>query len=27
VGYLTGSVDLVVRVGEAYAVVDYKTNW
>ena len=27
-GYLTGSLDLVVRVrGDRYAVVDYKTNW
>ena len=26
-GYLTGSVDVVVRVGEAYAIADYKTNW
>jgi exodeoxyribonuclease V beta subunit len=30
-GYLTGSLDLVVRVpgedGERYAVLDYKTNW
>ncbi len=27
-GYLTGSLDLVVRVaGERFAVVDYKTNW
>jgi exodeoxyribonuclease V beta subunit len=26
-GYLTGSVDLVVRRGERYSVVDYKTNW
>src|SRR5205085_3635269 len=26
-GYLTGSIDLVVRVGGAYAVIDYKTNW
>jgi len=26
-GYLTGSVDLVVRTGGRYAVVDYKTNW
>ena len=26
-GYLTGSIDLVVRVGEAFAIVDYKTNW
>ncbi len=26
-GYLTGSVDLVVRRGDRYAVVDYKTNW
>ena len=25
-GYLTGSIDLVFRVGEAFAVVDYKTN-
>lgn len=26
-GYLTGSVDAVLRVGERYLVVDYKTNW
>jgi exodeoxyribonuclease V beta subunit len=26
-GYLTGSIDLVVRAGERYTVVDYKTNW
>src|SRR5439155_865402 len=26
-GYLTGSIDVVVRVGDRYAVVDYKTNW
>jgi exodeoxyribonuclease V beta subunit len=26
-GYLTGSVDLVVRRGDRFAVVDYKTNW
>jgi exodeoxyribonuclease V beta subunit len=27
-GYLTGSIDLVLRVdGERFAVVDYKTNW
>ncbi len=26
-GYLTGSVDAVLRVGERYVVVDYKTNW
>ena len=27
-GYLTGSLDLVVRLaGERYAIVDYKTNW
>ncbi len=26
-GYLTGSIDLVVRVGDAYAIADYKTNW
>src|SRR5205823_8578302 len=26
-GYLTGSIDLVVRVGDAFAVADYKTNW
>ncbi|MGI8781994.1 MAG: UvrD-helicase domain-containing protein [Solirubrobacteraceae bacterium] len=25
-GYLTGSIDLVVRAGEAFAIVDYKTN-
>ncbi|MEA2282807.1 MAG: exodeoxyribonuclease beta subunit [Solirubrobacteraceae bacterium] len=25
-GYLTGSIDLVARVGERFAVVDYKTN-
>jgi exodeoxyribonuclease V beta subunit len=26
-GYLTGSIDVVLRVGERYLVVDYKTNW
>ncbi|HET7477468.1 MAG TPA: UvrD-helicase domain-containing protein [Dermatophilaceae bacterium] len=26
-GYLTGSLDLVMRVGGRYLVVDYKTNW
>jgi exodeoxyribonuclease V beta subunit len=26
-GYLTGSIDLVFRVGEAFAIADYKTNW
>ena len=26
-GYLSGSVDAVLRVGEKYLVVDYKTNW
>jgi exodeoxyribonuclease V beta subunit len=26
-GYVTGSIDLVARVGERYTVVDYKTNW
>jgi exodeoxyribonuclease V beta subunit len=26
-GYVTGSIDLVARVGERFAVVDYKTNW
>jgi exodeoxyribonuclease V beta subunit len=26
-GYLTGSIDLVLRVGGAFAVIDYKTNW
>ena len=26
-GYLTGSIDLVLRVGEAFAIADYKTNW
>jgi exodeoxyribonuclease V beta subunit len=26
-GYLSGSVDAVLRVGERYVVVDYKTNW
>jgi exodeoxyribonuclease V beta subunit len=26
-GYLTGSIDLVVRAGERFAVLDYKTNW
>lgn len=26
-GYLTGSVDIVLRVGERHLVVDYKTNW
>ncbi len=26
-GYLTGSIDVVLRVGERFLVVDYKTNW
>jgi exodeoxyribonuclease V beta subunit len=26
-GYLTGSIDLVVRSGDAFAIADYKTNW
>ncbi len=26
-GYLTGSIDLVLRVGEGFAIADYKTNW
>ncbi|HEY2167241.1 MAG TPA: 3'-5' exonuclease, partial [Jatrophihabitantaceae bacterium] len=26
-GYLSGSVDAVLRLGERYLVVDYKTNW
>src|SRR5262249_43198372 len=26
-GYLSGSVDAVLRVGGRYVVVDYKTNW
>ena len=26
-GYLTGSIDLVARIGGRFAVVDYKTNW
>jgi exodeoxyribonuclease V beta subunit len=26
-GYLTGSLDVVLRVGEKYIVADYKTNW
>ncbi|HEY3019705.1 MAG TPA: UvrD-helicase domain-containing protein [Solirubrobacteraceae bacterium] len=26
-GYLTGSIDLVVRADDSFAVVDYKTNW
>jgi exodeoxyribonuclease V beta subunit len=26
-GYLTGSLDLVVRRGDAFLVIDYKTNW
>ncbi|USQ79831.1 UvrD-helicase domain-containing protein [Ornithinimicrobium faecis] len=26
-GYLTGSVDIVLRTGGSYLVVDYKTNW
>lgn len=26
-GYLSGSVDVVLRVGERFLVVDYKTNW
>ena len=27
VGYLTGSVDVVLRIDERFLVVDYKTNW
>jgi len=27
IGYLTGSIDVVLRVGEKFVVVDYKTNW
>jgi exodeoxyribonuclease V beta subunit len=26
-GYLTGSIDVVLRVGDKFLVVDYKTNW
>jgi exodeoxyribonuclease V beta subunit len=26
-GYVTGSIDLVARAGDRFAVVDYKTNW
>jgi exodeoxyribonuclease V beta subunit len=26
-GYLTGSIDLVVRAGDRFALADYKTNW
>ena len=26
-GYLAGSIDLVVRAGERFAIFDYKTNW
>jgi exodeoxyribonuclease V beta subunit len=26
-GYLTGSIDVVLRIGGRYLVVDYKTNW
>ena len=26
-GYLTGSIDLVVRIGDRFAIADYKTNW
>jgi exodeoxyribonuclease V beta subunit len=26
-GYLSGSVDAVLRIGDRYVVVDYKTNW
>ena len=26
-GYLTGSIDAVVRAGDRFAIVDYKTNW
>ncbi|HEX4107294.1 MAG TPA: PD-(D/E)XK nuclease family protein [Solirubrobacteraceae bacterium] len=26
-GFLTGSIDLVLRQGARYAIVDYKTNW
>src|SRR5262249_38921405 len=26
-GFLTGSLDLVLRAGDRFAVVDYKTNW
>jgi exodeoxyribonuclease V beta subunit len=26
-GYLTGSIDLVVRLGDRFAIADYKTNW
>ncbi|RNL75501.1 exodeoxyribonuclease V subunit beta [Nocardioides marmorisolisilvae] len=27
VGYLTGSIDVVLRIGDRFLVVDYKTNW
>ena len=26
-GYLTGSIDLVIRRGDSFAIADYKTNW
>jgi exodeoxyribonuclease V beta subunit len=26
-GYLTGSIDLVVRIGDGFAIADYKSNW
>lgn len=26
-GYLTGSIDVVLRIGDRFLVVDYKTNW
>jgi exodeoxyribonuclease V beta subunit len=26
-GYLTGSIDLVIRTGDRFALADYKTNW
>ena len=26
-GYLTGSIDLVMRIGDRFAIADYKTNW
>jgi exodeoxyribonuclease V beta subunit len=26
-GYLTGTIDLVARVGDRFTIIDYKTNW
>nr|MDT0524736.1 hypothetical protein [Streptomyces sp. DSM 41633] len=26
-GYLSGSVDVVLRIGQRFVIVDYKTNW